>query len=326
MEINKINNPSFKSSAQKQIAQKIGEYVLGFRRPFKDEYLSKESQKYLLSVITEKALPFIKKEDPISFAIVGFSMKCPSPVKVISQNADRAEYEALKHLNNFTNGLSEIYQPGGKMDIYADGRMFAKSIIGFSDEKVSKYVSQLKMFLKKFQLSKLEIHTPEDFYSGNFDEIRNAMIKSFPANNTKINADSFIQEYRRFMRDFYAKDIRAQNHSISIKESKKIGEKVANDIISAADTYSNFVQSLYPKGMVRLSVHGKPVNNCDKKIGIFLNSQKSNCPMPWHGAAFKVNLPFGDEVFLYEKKSILEKAGAKLIPDLDGKGCFYCNG
>jgi len=324
MKITKINNDiSFKSLASEKIARDVGKYVLGFRRPFKNEVLSKESKEYLLSIIAEKSLPFINKEEPIPMTIVGFSMKCPSPLKVISQNADRAEFESLKHLNNFTSEFSEIYKPGAKLDIFADGRMFAKSIIGFTDEKITQYVSQLKTFLKNFQLTKLQIHTPEDYISGNFDEIRSRMVKEFPANRQKINADTFTQEYRRFMRDFYAKDIRAQDKSISIKESKKMGEQVADEVISAANTYSDFVKSLYPEGMIRLSVHGKPFDNGEKKIGIFLNSQKSNCPMPWHSAAFKVDSKNKDDIFLYEKKIILEKSGAKLMPNEDGKGCFY---
>lgn len=74
--------------------------------------------------------------------------------------------------------------------------------------------------------------------------------------------------------------------------------------------------------MIRLSIHPKPFDS--KQYGIYLNPLKDNCPSPWQGAAIKLpKTEISDEIFLYEKRSTLEKVGAKIVSDKDGKGCFY---
>lgn len=325
-----IQNLAFKANPIEKKAIQIADILLENRRPFKGELFTKNDYLYLQNKIVKTILPFVKKEESFPTVIVGFSMKCPSPKKTISQNADRAEFEALKHLNNITEKIKQIYIPGTQLKIFADGRAFAKTIVGASDSAVTKYVEQLRNFLKKIKSKNVEIIALEDIYktqNNDFDKIRNSLFTDFPVNKEEmaqtIAQDPFLKTYKTFIRDFYAKDIRAIIPGTSEKKSKLMGEKVAFGVICAAESLSQCVFSLYKNAMVRTSVHGKPVNDIQNKIGMYLNALHLNCPMPWHGAALKISKFEESEKFIYEKKFLIEKAKGILINDKDGKGAYY---
>ena len=125
------------------------------------------------------------------------------------------------------------------------------------------------------------------------------------------------------MRDFYAKDIHSINPAISCKQSRILGDKAALGVICAAESYDKFINSLYKKSHLRLSVHAKPVYDSQGKIGIFLNKLRSNMPTPWHSAAVEVNDEKRGSVFIYEKKGLIEQAGCGFISDFDGKGAYF---
>lgn len=327
MNISKINL-FFKPNPVLQTASKIADIVLEQRRPMKNETFSKEDFSYLKNRVAKQVVPFVDKGQKIPIILVGFPMKSPSPLKTISSQADRAEFEAIRHLDKFTKNIKEVYPTGSDLKIYSDGRAFVGTIVGSSDEKVTQYVQGLRKFLKLQKTQDIEIISPEDFSPDkNVKSAREFLFSKFPVKKDELNQllqkDLFLQEYRRFMRDFYAKDIRAQVPEMSIKQSKKLGAEVALGVISAAQSLDRYVKSIYGDAMLRISVHAKPVHDLYNKIGIFLNAAKSNCPMPWHGAAIKNINDNGESVFTYEKKCKLEKMGAHLIPDLDGKGAYY---
>ena len=325
--ISKINL-FFKPNSVQQKASKIADIVLEQRRPMKGEIFTQEDFLYLKNRVAKQVTLFIEKSEKIPIVLVGFSMKSPSPLKTISQNADRAEYEAIKHLDNLTKKIKDVYSTGSDFKIYADGRIFVDTIVGSSDERVTQYVQGLRKFLKLQKTQDIEIISPEDFTPNKkVNSARNFLFSEFPVKKEElhqlIEKDYFLQQYKRFMRDFYAKDIRAQFPKMSIKQSKKVGAEVALGVISAAESLDRYVKSIYGDAMLRVSVHAKPVHDLYNKIGIFLNSAQSNCPMPWHGAAIKTAQNNSEDIFTYEKKCKLEKMGAHLIPDLDGKGAYY---
>ena len=323
----RIITNSIKSNPFRKTAIQTADKILENRRPFKSENFTTSDYKYLQERIATQALKFIQQDEKIPLVLIGFSMKSPSPAKTLSQFADRAEYEALNHLNNFTESISDVYDVGAKFKIYTDGRIFTDSIVGASDERVTKYIQGLRNFLTKLKSKKLDIIAPEDFYKTTGENARKMLFSDFPVKREEIlsllEKDIFLKEYKTFMRDFYAKDIRAQNPGLSIRQSRNSGEKVALSVICAAESLGRYVNSIFGDRMIRLSVHAKPVHDIQNKVGIYLNALKENCPMPWHGAALKIPQPDGSEKFIYEKKSILENLGCKLIPDIDGKGEYF---
>ena len=163
---------SFKGSPAQKIADSVADIFIGYRRPFKDERIIYTDMHYLHNRIASEVLPFIQKEEKIPVVLVGFSMKSPSPLKTIAQNADRAEFETLKHLNNITQQISKSYPTGSDFKIYTDGRFFVGSIVGSTDEAVTKYIAKLKDFLSKLNSKDIKLITPEDYYQGTPSQIR----------------------------------------------------------------------------------------------------------------------------------------------------------
>lgn len=328
MKVSSVNkNLSFKSTASQKIAQKVADVILSYRRPFQNDSLSRSDYSYLSGIISQRITPSIDRAKPIPIGIVGFSMKNPNFQKVISESADRAEFETLEHLNNITREIKSVYPYGSDFRIYADGRIFVGEIYGSTDKSVSRYVETNKKLLKKIQPDKMKLLSIDDFYSPHGEISRMGLFKEFPVNKDEmeaiINSDPFLKIYRQYMRDFYAKDIHAINPKISNKKSREMGDGVAMGVICAAESYNRFINSLYKEPYLRLSVHSKPVFDKQGKIGIFLNKLKANLPTPWHSAAVKITKDNGEECFIYEKKSLLEKAGCIFTPDTDGKGAYF---
>ena len=318
---------SFKSIASNKVAQKVSDVILSYRRPFQGDVLSRSDYSYLSKIISEKIKPSINAAEPIPIGIVGFSMKSPNSKKVISQIADRAEFETLEHLSGITKEIKAVYPYGSDFKIFADGRIFVGTIYGSTDSAVSKYIKTNQNFLKKIQTDEIKLTTLDDIYGSDGNISRMRLFKEFPVNKEEMEAktknDLILKKYRQYMRDFYAKDIHAINPSISCKNSRLLGDEVAFGVICAAESYDKFIQSLYKKPFLRLSVHAKPVFDTQGKIGIFLNKLKGNFPTPWHSAAVRITDDNNVSHFVYEKKNLLEKAGCEFIPNTDGKGAYY---
>ena len=120
----RILTNTIKSNPFAKTAIKTADEILSIRRPFKNEDFTKADYLYLQERIANQALRFIQKDEKIPLVLVGFSMKSPSPLKTLSASADRAEYEALKHINILTEKINRIYDVGSEFKIYADGRIF----------------------------------------------------------------------------------------------------------------------------------------------------------------------------------------------------------
>ena len=99
-------NIAFKSLGTQKIAKQVSDIILSYRRPFKQETLGRTEYQHLTDVITQKITPSIEKGEPIPIAIIGFSLKSPSPLKTISAYADRAEFETIEHLKTITDEIS----------------------------------------------------------------------------------------------------------------------------------------------------------------------------------------------------------------------------
>lgn len=310
-----------------KISKRIADAILEVRRPFKNENYSESEKRVLKERIAGQVYASVKDNKAIPITIVGFSMKCPAPGKCISQDADMAEFSALKTLKHLTDKVSEIYTKGCQLNIFADGRLFVNTIVGSKDELVTKYNLKLKKFLNILEADKIKLITPEDYCSGSPDEIRSKMFSRFPTDienlKKRIALDPFLSVYKTFIRDFYAKDIRAIEPKKSIRQSKREAENVALGVIAAADSLDRYIYTVIPPGSLRVSVHAKPVNDLYNKVGIFLNELKSNCPMPWHGAAVKIPQEDNSAKFIYEKKSILEKFGCELVSDNIDIGPYF---
>jgi len=321
------NQISFRGNPSKKLADCVADIFMSYRRPFKSESVTQSDIKYLHNRISSEILPFIERGEQIPVVLVGFSMKSPSPLKTISQNADRAEFETLKHLDNITKKVSSVYPEGSDFQIYADGRIFVNSIVGSSDGAVTKYVAQLRNFLKKLGSKDIKLIALEDYYKGDYNGIRKQLFSDFFVDRQKmeqdIEHDPFLKEYKTFMRDFYAKDIRAIDPSKSIRQSRREGAEVAMKVICAAESLDRYIKSVFNGKMFRISVHAKPVYDLYNKVGIYMNAMKKNFAMPWHTAALRTKLPDNSDCFIYEKKFLLDKAGYSIVPDLDGKGVYY---
>ena len=329
MKISAVKNHqiSFKSAACQKVAHDVAELILSYRRPLLSETPSLQKQEYLISYVTQKIMPSIKKERPIPMVILGFPMKSASAKKVISAHADRGEYESLEHIKGLTQRIRDIYPAGSDFRIFSDGRIFVETIYKANDSNVSTYLKDCKKILRSQNASDVKIYSAEDFYTGSYDKVRQNLFSDFPVSredvHKKLMQTKETRDYLTNLSVFYANDMRGADPSLTVKQAKARAKDIAEGVIQTSSSYDKMIRNIYGGDYVRLSVHPYPSINPDNKIGFFLNKDFLQEPTPWHSAPVRITSPEGKEHFIFEKKSVIESTGSELIPDKDSKGAYY---
>lgn len=91
--------------------------------------------------------PYVELGKPILFVLPAFPFKSGNQrTKVISALPDMGEKLALQRLDNFLTSVRQIYEPGAKLIIFSDGRVYC-DLMGISDETATKFKVSLKLFL-----------------------------------------------------------------------------------------------------------------------------------------------------------------------------------
>jgi pyoverdine/dityrosine biosynthesis protein Dit1 len=259
----------------------VADYLLTWRRGIEGE--SAAGLECLRARIAAKVYTFIKRDLPIPMTIVGFPFKSAARSRCISQNADMAEYWGLRALSDITNGVEKIYDTGADLAIFGDGRILCDTVIGASDENTTKYVGQIKNILDMIGNKRIKYKVLDDFYCGDPQNMRESLARDFRV--TSKDTENILRDEFVWRRIFEAKEIHDIDPTIPQKEVKKLAKQIVTKEIERDAQYRKFVSCVTDEKSVRLSVHQKPAENGESKIGIYLNPKKQTFCAPWHGAA-----------------------------------------
>ncbi|RYP77596.1 hypothetical protein DL769_003369 [Monosporascus sp. CRB-8-3] len=246
---------------------------------------------------------FVRRRERIEFCLPAFPCKSSSVEKVFGTMPDRGEQLALEHLHSFVEAIEGIYEPGAKLWIISDGHVFS-DCIGVDDEMVDRYNAQLismnatisqrrggtdrvgfKSLVVLFNLehSMAEIeHIPlpalQSYISTQRTpaaELSRQMLvqgcrtrEGILRSRIKSGSHSALKLYCGFSR-FMLEDLKLNRYTKHLSRSKlkKLGSKVAFEMIQRNEAYSNLVELLFPYH-VRLSIHAH--DNAGPKFGIRL--------------------------------------------------------
>ncbi|KAF4311959.1 pyoverdine dityrosine biosynthesis protein [Botryosphaeria dothidea] len=258
------------------------------------------------SIFETRVLDFVTRRLPIRFCLPAFPCKSPSAEKTCGTDPDRAEYLALKSLDEFARRIGDIYSPGAIVLIVSDGHVFS-DLLEVKDHQVDIYGESLKQMYYRVKSSKqcngnIQFTSLTEIFFSNqeiTDLFHEKWIDGFdlthPINSERSeNAElcrklmmalgqndktilrslitsqdpSTLGLYRGLSR-FMLDDLSKSRAfaGLSISKRKKISSSVAAEMIVRNCAYSNLVEMLFPSH-VRLSIHAH--DNSGPKFAIRL--------------------------------------------------------
>ncbi|KAL0258141.1 dityrosine synthesis enzyme [Diplodia seriata] len=239
-------------------------------------------------------LDFVTRRLPIKFCLPAFPCKSPSAEKTCGTEPDRAEYLALKTLDEFTRRVGDIYSPGAIVLIVSDGHVFS-DLLEVEDDQVDIYGESLKQMYYRMKSSKqcsgniqftslteiffgnkevtdlfqgkwveqLELTHPIDSKRSENAELCRKLMMALGQNDKTIlrslisSQDPATLGLYRGLSRFMLDDLsqsRAFAGGLSASKRKKVACAVAAEMIVRNCAYSNLVELLFPSH-VRLSIH-----------------------------------------------------------------------
>jgi len=224
---------------------------------------------------------YVSRNQPILFVLSAFPFKSSNRVtKVIGECPDMGEKLALRRLDGFLLAIKKIYEPGGRLVLFGDGRVYC-DLSQVSDDTASDYRTTIR-----------EIHPSPYIHWADLDiffptmthvEKREALEAIF--GTTYENLDFHIKTKSDFL-ELYCGFGKFMTEELTLPEEwgnrrrKRQIDAVAKHMVMRNWAYAAMVKSLFPEH-VRLSIH--PSSNTFK-FGVSLVTM-SDWGTPWHNCA-----------------------------------------
>ena len=279
------------------------------------------------SLPLRKILAAVKKNETVSFVLPAFPGKSPNPEKVLGPLPDLAERLALKFLGTLCERIKDFYQPGIKIILCSDGRVFS-DVVGMQESDVTAYQDELSKLIKEMSLSNISTFNLDDFYkNAHFVKMREELMQCFGQsldflktrirNGAQATASSVEKEANRMysgITRFLFEDSMHAGQTKSRSAVQKDARARAYEVIRRSNAWSKLLFEHFPEA-VRLSIH--PQTCGSKKLGIRLIGNES-WMTPWHGVAVETK-----KGFILLKRSEAESLGANLVCSPDGRPSHF---
>lgn len=295
-----------------QLALHILEEVFAHRRLLpgehdKDAMLSVEAAPHL-----PKVLKAIEQRQPVRMVLPAFPAKSPSRDKTLSHLPDAGEEIALQNLHALCERIARIYEPGARIVICSDGRVFA-DVVRIPDPDVTEYNAALRVGANDLGLHNLEFFDLDDVYPGvkDYAVLREDLMvlygEALKPLQERCRSQPEAGEMYRGITRFLLEDFSglAEFSGMSRNAIQNVARVNAYRVIQRSNAWGRLLADQLSDA-VRLSIH--PQFRLSEKIGINLIAQGDGWATPWHSVVLKR----GDDVRLLPRREA-EKLNAALI-------------
>ena len=261
---------------------------------------------------------FVQRRQPVHLILPAFPAKSPNQRKVLGTLPDLGEEIALTTLQTLCHDIRQVYAPGARISICADGRVFA-DLVQVSDEDVSAYNHVLKDQLADLGATDLDVVNLEDLLPAtSFDEARAWITAHYAEPLAELKQRVKDTEHHRALFNgihrFVTEDGQALAPEKSKSRVKEEAKEVAYEVIRRSNAWTRLLAEVFPQA-VRLSIH--PHHPHADKIGLRITRAQDDWLTPWHGV---VLLRENDYVLL--KRHQAEELGAELV-EKDGRPSHF---
>lgn len=261
---------------------------------------------------------FISQQLPIEMLLPAFPAKSPNQQKVLGTLPDLGEEIALTFLQQLCDDIRQVYTPGARLKICADGRVFA-DLVRVSDDDVSAYNKVLQQLITKLNCRDIEVLNLEDFIeTPSFNAARTWIAERYAEPLAELQAKVRDTPHHRAMFNgihrFVSEDGQALEPAKSKSRVKEESKAVAYEVIRRSNAWTRLLAEEFPHAL-RLSIH--PQHPHADKIGLRITRATDDWLTPWHGV---VVLRADDYVLM--KRQQAEEMGAELV-EQDGRPSHF---
>lgn len=255
----------------------------------------------------------IKMSKELVFLLPAFPAKSPSPAKTSGAMPDLGEVLALQGLNDLCEKISELYEPGARIIICSDGRVFS-DVVRVSDEQITEYQKGIEEIVKDFKLSKISLFALDDLFAGKTaDEMRDILLTKYARSVEDVrNLVLLRDDYKKLfngLHKFLLEDELALNPELSKTKVTVETKNRTYELMRRSDAWSELLNSVFPDEL-RLSIHPYKIEH--EKFGIKLISSSSKWATPWHNVTVKISDRFE---LMHLKEALQLNAIPKLMRD-----------
>jgi pyoverdine/dityrosine biosynthesis protein Dit1/AcrR family transcriptional regulator len=305
-----------------EVARRVAKLILLHRKVLRtgpDDDLAPDEQSIALQL--PKLHYYISQELPIHLILPAFPAKSPNRQKVLGPLPDLGEEIALTFLQSLCDDIRQVYAPGARLSICADGRVFA-DLVQVSDAEVSAYNDVLKALIQRLGTPDLDVVNLEDLLAtDSFDAARAWIVAQYGEPLEELKARVRDTDHTRAMFNgihrFVSEDGMALAPDKSKSRVKEESKEVAYEVIQRSNAWTRLLAQEFPHAL-RLSIH--PQHPHSDKIGLRITRAADDWLTPWHGV---VLLRANDYVLM--KRYQAEELGATLV-EKDGQPSHFVAG
>jgi pyoverdine/dityrosine biosynthesis protein Dit1 len=302
-----------------EVARRVAKLILLHRKVLRtgpDDDLAPDEQSIALQL--PKLHYYISQELPIHLILPAFPAKSPNRQKVLGPLPDLGEEIALTFLQSLCDDIRQVYAPGARLSICADGRVFA-DLVQVSDAEVSAYNDVLKALIQRLGTPDLDVVNLEDLLAtDSFDAARAWIVAQYGEPLEELKARVRDTDHARAMFNgihrFVSEDGMALAPDKSKSRVKEESKEVAYEVIQRSNAWTRLLAQEFPHAL-RLSIH--PQHPHSDKIGLRITRAADDWLTPWHGV---VLLRANDYVLM--KRYQAEELGATLV-EKDGQPSHF---
>lgn len=256
---------------------------------------------------------------PIQMILPAFPAKSSNRQKTLGILPDFGEVLALKRLNELCETIAQIYEPGARLVVCSDGRVFS-DLVQVSDDAVDDYSRGIATILEEYKLSRLSTFNLEDVFAefATYDQMRSALVRNYGESvdliRERVARESDALQLFNGIHRFLFEDFSVLFPHLSRNQLRVTTKTYAYEVIQRSNAWSRLVEGQFGQAL-RLSIH--PQAEASAKIGIRLLSSDDRWRTPWHSAVL-----FDGQEYRLVRRQEAEQMNATLT-QADGKYPYF---
>ncbi|MBM9508921.1 L-tyrosine/L-tryptophan isonitrile synthase family protein [Actinacidiphila acididurans] len=233
-----------------------------------------------------RLLEYVAAGRPIELVLPAFPGKSPNTRKVLGVVPDLAEELALTFLVSLCRRVKEVHEPGARVVICSDGRVFS-DMVRIPDAAITDYQAGMRTLIGRIGDDELALVNLDDFYDGaDHDAMRRLLEEKYAEPLDVLRAEvraggPALELYRGITRFLY-EDGQGPGYTGSKAALQRDARRRAYGVIQRSQAWGNLLAERFPAA-VRLSIHPQPCGS--RKLGINLMETTDSWLTPWHGVA-----------------------------------------
>ena len=238
-----------------------------------------------------KVMSAVNQQQPLVMVLPAFPAKSPSRRKTLSHLPDYGEELGLSNLNDLCSRITQFYEPGVKILICSDGRVFA-DVVRIPDQDVTAYNEALRELARDMQLAHIDFFDLDDVYPSLTDHtaLREDLMVLYgealgPLQERCRSQPEATAMYRGITKFLFEDFCGLQEFSnLSRTMIQGLARTAAYRVIQRSNAWSRLLADRFSNS-VRLSIH--PQFRVSEKIGISLIDAADCWATPWHSVVLK---------------------------------------